>query len=119
MRIKLDENIEANAAEPLIQDGHDCSSVAEQNMSGWQDPRILTEIAHENRCVITWDLDFANVLAYPPSKYAGIVVLRHKAPSPAITRRLLGEVAVALRTGDPKGKLWIMELGRMRVHDSE
>jgi hypothetical protein len=61
------------------------------------------------------DLDFSNILAYPPAKFAGIVVLRlpnqaHTTVVAAIQRvlALLPEEAI-------EGMLWIVEERRIRI----
>lgn len=69
----------------------------------------------EQRVLVTVDLDFANILAYPPSKYAGIIVLRlgdqaHVTVEAAIRRMLL------LLADEPiAAMLWIVEEGRIRI----
>jgi hypothetical protein len=64
---------------------------------------------------LRWDLDFSNILAYPPAKFAGIVVLRlpnqaHTTVVAAIQRllMLLPEEAI-------EGMLWIVEEHRIRI----
>ena len=63
---------------------------------------------------MTLDNDFANIYAYPPGKYPGILVLRPASQAkPAIlqlVRRLIG----VFRDRLPDRELWIVEPDRIR-----
>ena len=66
------------------------------------------------------DLDFANPLLFRPSDYAGIAVLR--LPSEPSRGDLIDAVVtlvVALRAKNIKGKLWIVQRGRIREYQEE
>ena len=76
MKFKLDENIPMEAAALLNDAQHDAVTVADQGMSGEQDPRVIDACLDEERVLITLDLDFADVRAYPPEQFHGIMVLR-------------------------------------------
>lgn len=81
MLFKIDENLHEDAALILRQNGHDAVSVFEQQLRGASDV-ALGQICHrEGRVILTQDLDFANILAFPPDQYAGIIVLRLHDPS--------------------------------------
>ena len=56
--------------------GHDAHTVSEENLSRVPDKKLLTEAGKEERVLLTFDLDFANVRDYPPSGHGGIVVFR-------------------------------------------
>ena len=71
----------------------------------------------EGRCLVTADADFGQVLAYPPEQYSGIVVLQHPRPTLAGFRTLVEQLAVAVERQSPVGRLWIVEPGRLRIHD--
>jgi predicted nuclease of predicted toxin-antitoxin system len=76
MRFKLDENFGQRCREVLTAAGHDVATVADQQMSGAADSDLLAACQRETRCLVSLDLDFANPLRFPPSGYAGIVVVR-------------------------------------------
>jgi len=76
MRIKLDENMPAAMTELLRQAGHDALSVADEGLGGTADPTVLQAASAEDRVLITFDLDFADVRSYPVGSHAGIVVFR-------------------------------------------
>lgn len=72
----------------------------------------------EQRCLVSLDLDFADPIRFPPSQTAGIVILRTgKRSSMALLQWLTKNLLAALRTKSITGRLWIVELNRIRVHD--
>lgn len=77
MKFKLDENIPVEASILLGESGHDAVTVLDQNMGGKEDEHIIQICTQEQRALITLDLDFADIKAYPPSNFHGIFVL-HK-----------------------------------------
>lgn len=117
MRIKVDENIGRSGVELLRSAGHDVMTVREQSLSGAADETIFRVCAAENRVLVTLDRDFGQVLRFPPSQTAGIVVLEVGGPAslPLLRSRLQSFMALA-ETRDVSGELWIVEPGRVRVH---
>jgi predicted nuclease of predicted toxin-antitoxin system len=93
VRFKLDENLSPSLAELFAAAGHEAHSVAQQGLGGQADARVIEVCGREQRAFVTLDLDFSNILSYPPAQFAGIIVLRladqaHAAVEAAI-RRLL------------------------------
>ena len=115
MRFKVDENIHGEAAVWLRHQGHDALSVREQNHSGSPDARLAAVCRHENRILITQDLDFANIVAYPPEHYPGIVVLRLNDQSWKSAKLALSKLLPVLQLNPAEGQLWIVDESSMRV----
>ncbi len=116
MRFKLDENADPRWRTPLEEAGHRVSTVAQEHLEGAKDPVIAQTCKDLGLCHITIDLGFAQILAYPPNQHPGIIVLRHPAPSLAGMKQLISQVATALKSQSPQGRLWIVEPGRIRIH---
>jgi len=114
---KLDENLSAALKLPLLADGHDVATVTEQSLRGASDGKIAAACKHESRCLITADEDFAQILSYPPEEYAGIVVLWHPRPTLQRLEQLVRQVVIALKNETLAGRLWIVEPGRIRIHE--
>jgi predicted nuclease of predicted toxin-antitoxin system len=114
---KLDENLPPNLRDRLQQDGYEVATVADQHLGGAGDQTIAEACRAERRCLITADQGFAQILAYPPEEYAGIIVLRHPRPNLDRLAALVELVAVALRREAVAGRLWIVEPGRIRIHE--
>jgi hypothetical protein len=68
---------------------------------------------------VTLDLDFGNVLRFPPEQTAGLAVLRPAGkPTLAALKRLAEQLIEALSRESVSGCLWIVEPGRIRIHES-
>jgi predicted nuclease of predicted toxin-antitoxin system len=113
VKIKLDENVHADVREALARWGHDATTVHEEKLAGRPDSRIADAVKSEERCLVTFDLDFANPRSFPPKDFAGIVVLRLHAPTARLqVRRLVSFFST--QTEGLAGKLWILDEVRAR-----
>ena len=118
MKLKLDENLGILGQAVLRAEKHDVSTVLEQNLQAALDEQIAKVCTDESRILITLDLDFANPLRFPPQDTAGIAVLRIPGKaSHKMILELVQTLAIALKTMDINGKLWVVEPGRIRVHE--
>lgn len=121
MRAKLDENLGGRAIELLREAGHDIETVTVEGLGGTSDEELMRICAAEERVLITLDLDFSNVLRFPPSRHAGIVVLRlpHPVELGAIHDRIKILLEAMEREGEPTGQLWIVERDRIREYEPD
>lgn len=115
---KVDENLPPSVAALLREAGYDACTVNDQGLGGAADPRIADVCRTERRAVVTLDVDFANIRAYPPEAHAGLIVLRlTRQDSPhvlAVIRGLLPQLA-----HEPLvGRLWIVEEDKLRIWSS-
>jgi predicted nuclease of predicted toxin-antitoxin system len=115
MRAKLDENLPVEAAELLRTAGWECDTVDEEGLAGADDPTVAAKCQAETRVLFTLDLDFADIRAYAPSEYVGIVVLRPVEPSRRQVLQLVSRVLPVLSAEWTEHRLWIVEPGRVRV----
>jgi len=76
MKVKLDENMPTPMADLLKRAGHDAATVADEGLSGADDPRVMEAARAEGRILVTFDTDFGNILDYPLGTHTGIVVFR-------------------------------------------
>jgi len=118
VHFKLDENADPRWKIPLLEAGHTATTAAEKSLQGANDEAVARTCRSQRMCLITADLDFAQILDYPPKDYSGIIVLRHPRPTILGMRDLLRQGAVATAAESPVGKLWIVEPGRIRIHDA-
>jgi len=99
LQFKIDENLHADAAELLRQQGHDAITVYDQNLQGEADTNIANVCRQEQRVIVTLDLDFSDIRQYPPKDYPGIIVLRLNDQSRVavlnVLRRILPQYAPA------------------------
>ena len=92
MQFKLDENLPPSAAELLRSLGHDVMTVYDQGLQSCTDPEVLAACQGEGRILLSLDLDFSNILVFPPERYAGLIVLRLRKPGPKAVLSLLRRV---------------------------
>ncbi len=118
MRFKLDENLGSRSVKVLFGANHDVETVGQEKLSGASDEVIYDACIREQRCLVTLDLDFADVLRFPPHKSAGIAVFRlPRAASLSLLTRVAADLLTMLGLEPIAGRLWIVEAGRVRVHD--
>jgi len=89
-------------------------------LGGWQDRDLVELCGREGRALATLDLGFANPLVFSPMDYTGIAVLRlPRRPTPAHLEEAIGTLEGALGDRPIEGRLWIVELGRIREYQPE
>jgi predicted nuclease of predicted toxin-antitoxin system len=118
MRLKLDENLGELGRDVLTAAGHNVSTVAIQGLSGIDDGSLYEACRADGRALITLDRDFGEVLRFPPEDTAGIAILDCRGRlSPAVILARIEELVALLKIQPLDGYLWIVEPGRLRVHD--
>jgi hypothetical protein len=84
------------------------------------DEELILRCKHDGRALVTLDLDFANPLQYRPADYPGIAVLRLPAkPTARALHELLRTFVGALDREALVGKMWVVEVGRIRIHQDD
>lgn len=117
MRFKLDENFGARSQRLFHDAGHDVKTVRDESLQGADDRLIYRVCCEEQRCLVTLDLDFADVVRFPPAATAGIAVIRvPRNPSLALLERLVAQPLTAAGSLQIDGSLWIVEVDRLRIH---
>jgi predicted nuclease of predicted toxin-antitoxin system len=118
MKFKLDENLGSRTAGLIADSGHDVETVAQERLSGTSDARLFEICIAERRCLISLDLDFADVLRFPPHDTPGIAVLRlPRTASPSLLTFWVRSLLAALQAASIAGQLWVVEAGRIRVYE--
>jgi predicted nuclease of predicted toxin-antitoxin system len=117
LKVKLDENLGNRAADLFSNAGHDVATVSGQGLGGAGDEDLIEVCGSEDRVLVTLDLDFSNVLRFPPERHAGIAVLR--VPHPVELDTIREGVRILLKASlneDLSGRLWIVERDRIREY---
>ncbi len=120
MKFKLDENFGTRTQQIFQTSGFNVLTVRDQRLQGCSDQQLYEVCCSEKRCLVTLDLDFSDVLRFPPHQASGIVVIRvpHN-PMLPLLEQLIRQFLKALETMPIDKKLWIVETGRIRVHQAD
>ncbi|MBS3919359.1 MAG: DUF5615 family PIN-like protein [Deltaproteobacteria bacterium] len=116
MRFKVDENLHVEIADLLRERGHDALTVFDQEARGRSDHDIADLSRNEDRVLISLDLDFSNILIFPPEKYPGLIVLRLRKKSRSAVRLVITRVIDHLYKEPLAGRLWVVDEHRIRIH---
>lgn len=73
-KIKLDENFPPSCVSLFAEKGFDASSVLHQALSGTHDDNLYIICKEEERILVSFNLDFANIIRYPAEQTKGILV---------------------------------------------
>jgi predicted nuclease of predicted toxin-antitoxin system len=119
VRFKLDENLDARLVPLVAEGGHDVSTVKDEGLSGAADGDVFHAAVAEKRTLLTLDLDFASPIRFPPDGTAGIVVVRVRRPLLSLIEATIRAALPRIKRADLRGKLWIVEPGRIREYSSE
>jgi len=118
MKIKLDENRGSRSAHLLGEAGHDVETVFKEGLVGASDEVLFETCIREKRCLLSLDLDFADVVRFPPHRTCGIAILRlPRGASLRLLEKFVSNLLWMLGSEEITGRLWIVEAHRIRVHE--
>jgi predicted nuclease of predicted toxin-antitoxin system len=115
MRFKVDENLHDDVASLLANHGHDVETVRTEGLRGHEDDALLDRCRQEDRAIVTLDVDFADIRAYPPASNKGIVVVRVRNQSRPNVLRVMTRVLDLLEREPLTGQLWIASDADIRI----
>lgn len=119
MRFKTDENLHPEVAELLRQRGHDAMTVWDQGLRGHPDSEITEACQREGRALVTLDLDFGNIMTYPPQAYPGLIVLRINDQSRRMVLQLLARALPFIERKPIAGLLLVIDEVAIRVRGED
>ena len=76
MHFLVDANLPRSTVALLIRHGHTAEHVRDIGLGDAADTQIAARAQMTGACLMTRDLDFADIRAYPPADYPGLLVLR-------------------------------------------
>lgn len=115
MLFKVDENLPIEVADLFRQHGHDALTAGDQQLAGHPDVDVANVCRAEQRAIVTLDLDFADIRAFPPGDYAGIIVLRPTVQTIPTVLRLVGQAIAHLASAPLVGHLWVVDDAQIRI----
>ena len=115
MRFLADMGVSTGVVEWLRNQGHDAKHLRDEGLHRMPNGEIFTKAIHENRIIITFDLDFGEIVALAKGKRASIILFRlHNTRTSHLLDRLsavLKDSAKALE----EGAVVVVEESRHRV----
>ena len=118
MKIKLDENLGQRGVDLFRGAAHDVDSVVDEGLASASDDDVRAAASAEGHVLVTLDTDFANPMRHPPHPTPGIAVLRLPEPiTPTVVDTAIGALLAQLSVEDITGRLWIVEVDRVRVYE--
>jgi predicted nuclease of predicted toxin-antitoxin system len=114
-RFKLDENLPPDFADALHQHGHDVITVWDQAMRGSPDALLAEACRREHGVLVTLDNGFADIRAYPPADFPGLIVLRLERQGRKHLMSIFDSVLSILTREPIEGHLWIVDKRRVQI----
>ena len=115
MKFKIDENLPVEIAGLLRSAGHDADTVRDEGLVGSSDTSVIEACKTEDRCLITLDLDFSDMRAYPPHELPGLIVMRLRRQDKSHVIEIASRM-IPLLENEPIGqRLWIVDEERVRI----
>jgi predicted nuclease of predicted toxin-antitoxin system len=115
MRFLADMGVAMRIVEWLRTQGHDTKHLHEEGLQRMTDNDIFRKAAAENRVLLTFDLDFGEILALSRERTVSVVLFRlHNTRTPYVVERLkvtLKETKQMLESG----AVVVVEDGRLRA----
>ncbi len=120
MKLKLDENLGRAVQQVFAYAGYNVETVVGERLTGADDDMVFDACRSEERCLVTLDLDFADPVRFRSDACGGIIVLRlPRGSSVMLLKALAKETVAGLKRMPLDSGLWIVEPGRIRVHQRE
>lgn len=117
MRFKVDQNLPVEVAEALRTAGRDADTVDDESLAGASDRKLAEYASTERRAIVSLDVGFADIRAYPPSEHPGLMVLRPAHQEKGNVLRLIARVIPLLEREPLAGRLWIVDERRVRIRN--
>jgi len=115
MRFLADMGVSIRVVEWLRNNGHDAKHLREEGLHRMPNGEIFEKAIDENRIIITFDLDFGEIVALSKGKKASVLLFRlHTTRTSHLIRRLssvLKDTTSALK----EGAVVVVEESRHRV----
>ena len=118
LRFFCDQCVPAEITAILRHDGHDVTLLRDALPIRSPDPEVIAKAQELGAILLSLDGDFADIVAYPPASYAGIIAIQlHNHPE--IIPQLMDRLTAYL-DGHPdqefyRAKLFLVEVHRVRI----
>lgn len=115
MKLKLDENLPADAVAAARRAGFDVDTVLDEGLAGAPDGDVVQAATREGRPVVTLDRGLADVRLHPPGTHGGILVLQVADQRPRMIANALITALDGLDLDDVAGCNVVVRGGEARI----
>jgi predicted nuclease of predicted toxin-antitoxin system len=113
LQLLADECVYNATTDFLLNLGYDVVTAHGLGLSGADDDVIIDKAVALGRVLLTRDMDFSNILLYPPARYLGIVVLKMNPATMHAVHQVLKQALA--RTRDLAGALLVVDRNKFRL----
>jgi predicted nuclease of predicted toxin-antitoxin system len=118
LRFFADHCISTRAVQILEAAGHEVLRLKDHLPVESPDSAVIAKAQELDAIFLSLNGDFADIVAYPPGRFRGIVALQflnHPEITSPLLERLKGYLSLHPRHDDYRGKLILVEVDRIRI----
>jgi predicted nuclease of predicted toxin-antitoxin system len=113
LQLLADECVYRVTVDFLLTLGYDVVTTQELGLAGANDDAIIDRAVALGRALLTRDMDFSNILLYPPAQYLGIMVLKMTPATVDAVHKVLKQALT--QTSDLTGALLVVDKNKFRI----
>ena len=115
MRFLADMGISMRIVEWLRSNNHNVIHLREQNLHTLVDQKIFNKAIRENRIILTFDLDFGEIVALSKRKLVSVILFRLRNTTTPFVLKRLDAVINESKALLEQGHIFIVEESRYRI----
>ena len=118
MRLLIDECVLGETSKLLRESGFPVITIQELDKTSATNGTVIDIANKERSVIVTGDLDFSNVLLYPPASHHGIIVLRPRLDTPQAindVHKVLLHLLKELNPSEIERSLIIVDRNKYRI----
>jgi len=115
MRFLADMGVDIRVVQWLRQNGHDTKHLRDEGLHRIPNGEVFVKAISENRVIVTFDLDFGEIVALSRGERASVILFRlHNTRTPHLINRLATVLADATEALE-QGAVVVVEESRHRI----
>jgi len=115
----LDQCVPVSVGQRLDEAGYSVLRLADHLPTDSPDPVVIEKAQDLDAILVSLNGDFADIVAYPPAEYGGIIALQvrnHPEALPGLLARLIVYLKTHTQRDAYRGRLLVAEPHRIRIH---
>jgi len=101
----------------LNSQGHEATHLRDQGLQRLRNGEIFDKAIAESRVVVTFDLDFGEIVAFSKGRKVGVILFRLRNPRTSFVIQRLSDVISECADALTKGAIVIVEETRHRIRE--